>query len=51
VVNTSNNAGVLNAMARTLEAAFCGTAAPAPTVPGTAPAERYEDIAPDVAPD
>jgi CubicO group peptidase (beta-lactamase class C family) len=42
---------VLNAMARTLEAAFCGRTAAAPTTRHSAPPERYEDIAPGVARD
>ncbi|MGW6457464.1 serine hydrolase domain-containing protein [Streptomyces sp. NPDC055078] len=60
VANTSNNADVLNALPATLEAAFCGEP-PAPSARGaapvalvapvTAPAERYEDIAPALARD
>ncbi|MEU5163537.1 serine hydrolase domain-containing protein [Streptomyces sp. NPDC020875] len=56
VANTSNTGAVLNTLPRTLEAAFCGPAAPAPApAAATAPAarsaaperaERHEDIAP-----
>ncbi|MEU9014159.1 serine hydrolase domain-containing protein [Streptomyces sp. NPDC048479] len=60
VANTSNNSNVLGVMARTLEAAFCGKPAAAPTGPtarATTPGgpyaehhvERYEDIAPGIA--
>nr|AFD03095.1 putative D-alanyl-D-alanine carboxypeptidase [uncultured bacterium 8] len=55
VANTSNNVNVLNTMARTLESTFCGkpaaTATKAAPARGSAPMERYEDIAPGVARD
>ncbi|MFK0170839.1 serine hydrolase domain-containing protein [Streptomyces sp. NPDC090306] len=41
---TSNNSAVLTALARTLDAAFCGKRAP--RTRGAAPAERFEDVAP-----
>lgn len=50
VANTSNNSDVLAAMARTLDAAFCGKQAPAPSA-RTMPSPQYEDIAPDIARD
>ncbi|WP_328682585.1 beta-lactamase family protein [Streptomyces sp. NBC_00322] len=51
LANTSNNSDVLGVMARTLDAAFCGKPAAAPSARSSAPAERYEDVAPDVARD
>ncbi|MGW1490827.1 serine hydrolase domain-containing protein [Streptomyces sp. NPDC002402] len=51
LANTSNNSDVLGVMARTLDAAFCGKPAAAPSARSTAPAERYEDVAPDVSRD
>lgn len=55
LANTSNNATVLNTMANTLESAFCGKpttkASLRSATASTAPVERYEDIAPDIARD
>ncbi|TQK44897.1 D-alanyl-D-alanine carboxypeptidase [Streptomyces sp. SLBN-118] len=51
LANTSNNGDVLGTMARTLDAAFCGKPAAAPSARSSSPAPRYEDIAPDVARD
>jgi D-alanyl-D-alanine carboxypeptidase len=47
LANTSNNGTVLNTMMGTLESAFCGKGTK--TVRGSAPVERYEDVAPGVA--
>lgn len=49
VANTSNNVDVLNTMARTLDAAFCGKQPAASTARSAAPVDRYEDIAPGIA--
>ncbi|MFD8212906.1 serine hydrolase domain-containing protein [Streptomyces sp. NPDC059697] len=54
LANTSNNANVLNTMARTLESAFCGkptTAKLRSATPSATTVERYEDIAPGIARD
>ncbi|WP_339133341.1 serine hydrolase domain-containing protein [Streptomyces sp. f51] len=55
LANTSNNTAVLNTMYRTLEPAFCGTSAARSAarsaVPGAAPMEDHEDIAPSVTRD
>ncbi|MFF2516016.1 serine hydrolase domain-containing protein [Streptomyces sp. NPDC058086] len=54
LANTSNNANVLNTMARTLESAFCGKPTTAKLRSATSSAttmERYEDIAPGIARD
>ncbi|MFF3513011.1 serine hydrolase domain-containing protein [Streptomyces sp. NPDC002573] len=48
LANTSNNGSVLNTMARTLEAAFCGASATTAATRSAAPTERHEDIAPAI---
>ncbi|WP_406176822.1 serine hydrolase domain-containing protein [Streptomyces sp. NBC_00996] len=48
LANTSNNADVLNTMARTLESAFCGKSATKAATRSAAPQERHEDIAPAI---